>query len=370
MKNKINLAFVKYAGMGAGGVEKYLQTLSAHLPKDDFNIDFYYTDDTPLIGSNFIHPKTSEDRINYCKDNNVNLIKVECSARDDRRGNFSRWVDTNFFEIFNHNNYDLVQTGRGGYTEYPFNEMKNSLFVDSIHSQGNEGVELRDNIAKTILISKSQADQWVKNGGDAKKIEIIPTLVEVPPKKPSSLRSMLSLDDSVFIFGMHQATRESIFSPVPLEAYSKIENETNCFVILGGAEKYKQQAKELNLKRCYFLDFVANVEKINDFIEGIDVFAHGRYDGEVCSAAIIEALYHAKPCLSHPGINNGHFEQIQGCGIINNSIKEYANNMRELQLNADFYNFLSIESLKKWENDYNLFECVSKYESIYKSILN
>lgn len=367
--SKINLAFIKYGGMAAGGTEKYLQTLASHLSKDKFNIDFYYTDPVEQIGSSFIHAPTSQDRINYCLQNQVNLIKVNCSARDDRPGMDYRWLNTDFFDVFDSKKYSLVQTGRGGYKEYPYYDMPNTLFVDSIHSQGNEGVEIRPNILKTVLISKSQADQWVKNGGDAKKIEIIPTLVEVPPKKPSSLKSMLNLDDSVFIFGMHQATRESIFSPVPLEAYSKIENETNCFVILGGAEKYKQQAKELNLKRCYFLDFVANVEKINDFIEGIDVFAHGRYDGEVCSAAIIEALYHAKPCLSHPGINNGHFEQIEGCGIINNSIEEYSNNMRELQSNTDFYNFLSIESLKKWKNEYNLFECVSKYESIYESVL-
>ena len=65
----IRLAFIKYAGMAAGGVEKYLQTLAAHLPKDIFNIDFYYTDDTPLIGNSFVHPATSIERVEYCKKN-------------------------------------------------------------------------------------------------------------------------------------------------------------------------------------------------------------------------------------------------------------------------------------------------------------
>ncbi|SVE54012.1 uncharacterized protein METZ01_LOCUS506866, partial [marine metagenome] len=51
--------------MAAGGVEKYLQTLAAHLPKDLFDIDFYYTDDTPLIGNSFVHPPTSFERIEY-----------------------------------------------------------------------------------------------------------------------------------------------------------------------------------------------------------------------------------------------------------------------------------------------------------------
>ena len=370
MSNKINLAFIKYAGMAAGGTEKYLQTLAAHLPKDDFNIDFYYTDDTPLIGNSFIHPPTSQDRIDYCLKNNINLIKVDCSARDDRYGQNSKWVNTNFLDIFDYKKYDLIQTGRGGYPEYPFNEMPNSLFVDSIHSQGNEGVELRDNILKTVLISKQQADQWVKNGGDKNKIEIIPTLVEVPEKKPSTLKSDLNIPDNVFVFGMHQGNREDIFSPVPLNAFAKISNESNCFVMLGGAERDKNQAKELGLKNCFFLDFTGDVEKNNNFVEGLDVFAHGRYDGEVCSAAIIEALYHAKPCLSHPGINNGHFEQLDSCGIINHSVEEYANNMLQLQNNSDYYNFLSNKSRSKWESDYDLHKCIERYKQIYNKILS
>lgn len=352
--------------MAAGGVEKYLQTLAAHLPKDIFNIDFYYTDDTPLIGNSFVHPATSIERVEYCKKNDINLIKVECSARDDRPGQHSRWVDTDFFDIFDSSKYDLVQTGRGGYEEFPYNQMNNSFFIDSIHSQGNEGVELRDNILKTILISRSQADNWVKNGGDAKKIEVIPTLVEVPPKKPSSLRSTIGVSEDVFIYGMHQGNREDIFSRVPLEAYSKIENDQTCFVMLGGANKYKEQAKELNLKNCYFLEFNANVEDINDFVEGLDVFAHGRLDGEVCSAAIIEALYHGKPCVSHPALNNGHLEQLAGCGIICNSLEIYAAELKELKQNKEYYNFLSTQSLTKWEEVYKLEKCVERYADIFK----
>lgn len=362
----MKLAFIKYAGMAAGGVEKYLQTLAVHLPKDLFEIDFYYTDDTPLIGNSFVHPATSPERIEYMKKNNINLIKVDCAARDDRQGQYSRWVDTNFFDIFDASKYDLVQTGRGGYIEFPFNQMATSRFIDSIHSQGNEGVELRDNIIKTVLISKTQADQWVKNGGDKNKIEIIPTLVEVPPKKTSTLRSVLGIDENVFVYGMHQGNREDIFSTVPLAAYSRIESDDTCFVMLGGANQYKKQAEELNLKNCYFLDFNANVEDINDFVEGLDVFAHGRLDGEVCSAAIIEALYHAKPCVSHPALNNGHLEQLSGCGIICKSVEDYASSMVELKNNKEYYKFLSTQSLTKWEEVYKMEKCIERYIKIYQ----
>ena len=33
---KIKVAFIKFGGMANGGTEKYLQTIAAHLPKDEF----------------------------------------------------------------------------------------------------------------------------------------------------------------------------------------------------------------------------------------------------------------------------------------------------------------------------------------------
>ena len=39
----IKIAFVKFGGMSIGGTEKYLQTIASHLPKDQFEVDFYYT---------------------------------------------------------------------------------------------------------------------------------------------------------------------------------------------------------------------------------------------------------------------------------------------------------------------------------------
>ena len=103
-------------------------------------------------------------------------------------------------------------------------------------------------------------------------------------------------------------------------------------------------------------------------MEGLDVFAHGRLDGEVCSAAIIEALYHAKPCVSHPALNNGHLEQLSGCGIICKSVEDYASSMTELKNNKEYYKFLSTQSLTKWREVYKLEKCVARYIKIYQQI--
>ena len=40
----IKVAFIKFGGMANGGTEKYLQTIAAHLPKDEFDVDFFYCD--------------------------------------------------------------------------------------------------------------------------------------------------------------------------------------------------------------------------------------------------------------------------------------------------------------------------------------
>ena len=36
---KIRVAFIKFAGLAAGGTEKYLQTLATNLPKDEFEVE-------------------------------------------------------------------------------------------------------------------------------------------------------------------------------------------------------------------------------------------------------------------------------------------------------------------------------------------
>ena len=38
----IKIAFIKFGGMAIGGTEKVLQTIAAELPKDKFEVDYFY----------------------------------------------------------------------------------------------------------------------------------------------------------------------------------------------------------------------------------------------------------------------------------------------------------------------------------------
>ena len=39
---KIKVAFIKFGGMAIGGTEKVLQTIAAELPKNEFEVDYFF----------------------------------------------------------------------------------------------------------------------------------------------------------------------------------------------------------------------------------------------------------------------------------------------------------------------------------------
>ena len=41
---KIKVAFIKVGGITSGGTEKFLQIIATNLPKDKFEVDYYYSD--------------------------------------------------------------------------------------------------------------------------------------------------------------------------------------------------------------------------------------------------------------------------------------------------------------------------------------
>ena len=78
----IKIAFIKFGGMAIGGTEKVLQTIAAELPKDQFQVDYFYCDAAPYIGSDYKHIDTDPSRVEYCKENGINLIKFNVGFKD------------------------------------------------------------------------------------------------------------------------------------------------------------------------------------------------------------------------------------------------------------------------------------------------
>ena len=362
----IKVAFIKFGGMANGGTEKVLQTIAAELPKDKFIVDYFYCDSAPYIGSDFVHPDTDPSRVQYVKNNGVNVIKFDVEFKDLRTATHD-WVNTNFWELFDEEKYDVIQTGRSGHPEYPFTLINKTPIVDSIHLSGM--AENKHNTVKTVLISKEQRDRWIMSGGPADKAVIIPNPLKIPDVRDINYREEFGWQDK-FIFGLHQRRDNHIFSPIPLEAYDEIEDDNTAFLLLGGSENYQKQAKDLGLKNFKHLPPVGELEPIHKFLNTLDVFAHGRSDGEQCSCAIIEAMSHGLPVISHTAPSMGQLEQIGDAGKVTNSYQEYSEVMVDMIDDNNYYNECAQNSKKRYNEIYKLESIIKKYADIYEGVVN
>lgn len=362
---KIKIAFVKFAGLSAGGTEKFLQTVAANLDTEKFDVTYFYCDAAPYIGSDFKHPTTSEERLQYMNTKGVRLVKFVVGAKDVRSRTHP-WVDTNFWEVFKEEDYDIIQTGRAGHPEYPFTNIKKTPIVDSLHLQA--GVDNQFNISRVMHICQWNADNWIAAGGDRNRVVLVSHPMEIDDSGTISLRNELQLENK-FVFGFHQRNSDEIFSPIPLEAYKRIEHEGTHFILLGGGEQYRKQAVGLGIKNITFLDHTADPKRIYSFLKTLDVYAHGRKDGEVNSTAMAEALYFGLPIISHYShINNGHVECIGKAGKVVHTVEEYAEELSKLQSDLAYKATLSQYAVERFKEKYELHGQIKNIESIYMDV--
>jgi len=354
--NKIKVAFVKFGGMAIGGTEKVLQTIAANLPEDKFGVTYFYCDAAPYIGSDWKHPDTHQSRVKYVTSHGVNVIKFDVGYKNILIPTHD-WIETNFWEVFDEDDYDLVVTGRSGHPEYPFCLMHKVPIVDTIHLSGM--AENKSNVYKTVLISEEQRKKWVWAGGDQKKSTVIANPVYCPITNESYLYP------NKFVFGLHQRDDDGIFSPIPLKAYRKIESESTMFLMLGGSKLYQSQANDLGIKNITFLPTTSDLMQIHKFLNSLDVYAHGRIDGEQCSTAIIEAMSHGLPVISHYAQSNGHVEQISDTGKVVHNVDDYALTMEKFMNDHEYYLDCVNKTTKRYLANYELKSIIEKYSSLF-----
>jgi glycosyltransferase involved in cell wall biosynthesis len=345
----IKVAFIKYGGLSAGGTEVHLQTLAANLPKNNFDIDFYYCDSTRYIGSDWIHPDTDNHRKKYLENNGINLIKFNVEAKDVTVKTHD-WVNTDFWDKFKEENYDVIISARAGHQEYPFTRIRKKPIIFFITLVA--GVDNQSNIYKNILISDWQARQWKKMGGDSHRMAVYPLLREVE----KNIHSEAKKKGNSFVYGFHQRADDHIFSEVPLLAYKRIMNHNTEFKILGGSKKYSQQAKSLKLINFHQENHTGSEKEIRNFLESLDVYTHGRNDGETFGLVLTEAMYHKLPLISHKAQNNAQIEVVGNAGKVfhRKNIFSYSQEMKKLKENSKYYAMRSRNSYSRYKNVYSL----------------
>ena len=360
------IAFIKFGGLATGGTEVSFQNVAKNM-SNKYKVDYFYCDSVPYIGSDYSHPDTSEHRKKFLLESKVNLIKFELDYKDVTQPTHP-WINTNFWEIFNENNYHIVFATTAGPPEYPFTEIKNTPIINIVTL--NAGVSNQKNILKSILISSHSAQVWKMQGGDSSRLEIIPLCREELELVNLDFRNELKLD-SKFIYGLHQRDDDRIFSEIPLKAYKKVENSSNFFMILGGSKLYSQQANNLNIKNFLQLPHTGENLMIEKFLSTLNVYTHGRKHGETFGLAIAEAMKHGLPIISHKAESNAQKEVIGDCGKVfhKRNIFSYSKEMKKLEMNEDYYKEKSKCSLLRYDIHYSTKSVVSKYEKLVNEII-
>lgn len=354
MKNKkIKLAIVTQYGLDTGGTEKFLQTIATFLPKDKFSVDYYY------IATN--KKRISSVKEEQLKEHGVSLLKYSCQSAICKF-KYYKQVHSNFFNVYK-DDYDLILSGGSGIAEEPFTFIHDTPILQSIHYV--DGADNQYNIARVLNISKFSENMWVKKGGDRHRSILISHPIYIPPYKKINIRNKFNISSKTFIYGFHQRNNDKIYSAIPLKAYSKIENDNTAFIICGGSRLYRKQAKALKLKNCFFIPATDNNDMIYSFLETIDVYAHGRKDGELNSTALAEAMYFGLPIVTHPSNKyNGHLEVVKQNGFIANSIEEYADDLSKLNKEKNLYEFCSKKARIMFKRKYDLNNQMNKFIEI------
>ena len=359
------IAFIKFGGMCAGGTEKHLQTLACHLADRGFDVTYFYCDAAPYIGSDFKHLDTDDYRLEYMRNSKVKLVKFKVGAKDVTVPTHD-WIDTDLWEVFDEEKFDVIQTGRSGHPEYPFTKINSTPIVDSIHLP--DMAEKKENVVRVVLVAEEQCSRWNAAGGEPDKAVVIPPAIEMP-QVTGNLRDELGISEDTVVYGMHQRADDGIFSQVLMPCWeaSKASKKNACLLVLGGSQYYNIHAQQLGLQNVIFLDPTGDVNRVHQFLNTVDVYTHARKDGEQCSSSIIEALYHGIPVIGHLAPSMGHRDQIRDAGYICSTFGEYSDAIDSLY-EKEKRKSLSEIARKRYEETFSLNSVVDSYVNIYNNI--
>lgn len=367
----MRVAFIKFAGMTIGGSELWLQKMAAHLPKENLQIDYFYCDDAPYIGGEHVPATSSPERIEFLEKNGVNVIKFSVRAKNIRSLTHD-WVDTDFWEKFDESKYDLIQTVKAGPREYPFYKLKKP--VVEIVALANRP-DTSPNIAWSFHSSNWQRAQWVRLGGSIAKSSVLTSPVEAP-QSTEDYRQELGIPQDDLVAGFLQRRDNLIASPMPLEAFAELqrkypeESRHWHFIIKNGGDFYREQAKELGLKNVHFLGQTPDSSSVSKFFNTLDIFAHGRKDGETFGAIFVEAMMHGKPCMSHyaPLGANAQPETMGPAGLFAMDTEEYVRLLGRFFIDRTFREHLAAKAKPHAQKYYSIEKCVAEVMDVYEQI--
>jgi FkbM family methyltransferase len=341
--------------------------MAMNLPKESFEVDYYYCDAAPYIGSDDRHGDTDPARLKQMKDSGVCLIQFHVGAYDLTKPTHD-WVDTDFWKVFDPGKYDLIQTAKAGHSQYPYYLI--DLPVVELVAMAWAGVDHSPNIAWTIHPSSWQWGQWLQRGGRLDRVSVIPGPA-LRPNTTEDLRRELGIPPQHVTAGLLQRADNHIFSPIPLKAFSRVCRPDRHFIIMNGGSLYQRQAKALGLQNIHFIPHSGQEKAASKFFNTLDFFAHGRKDGETYGTVLAEAMMHGKPCLSHYAKwgANAQPETMGPAGLWASDLEDYTIKLDQLYSDPNLRTQLASKARQHAEDHFSIEGGVKKLIRAYKMVL-
>jgi hypothetical protein len=360
----INITFIQYGGM----TYRTVKNLALKLNKDKFNVNYMWCKPGKDLYSNFSHPVPSDKEIE-CQtrelvDSGVNAVEFVVNERFVPDPNLP-WKDTNFWDKYYSIDTDIVFTWRSGRQEYPFCHINEAVIEWNVFG----GYDKSKNIVKSLAISPWCKKDFIRNGGNENKSEVV-YLPLTSPVTNENFRKELNIDSETIVCGMHQRNEDSIFDSHSLDAIKNAVNKSNKkidFVFMGGSSKYKDYANSIGLKG-HFLESSSDYFDVSKFLNTLNIYTHARKDGETLGAAIQEAMVHKLPIISHTSQWNAHIDTIGIGGKVCKTQNEYNNLLLKWVQNLDIAKDIGKQGKLFAEERYSWDGVLKQIEDIFENI--
>ena len=345
-----------------------VKNLALKLNKDKFNVNYMWCKPGKDLYSNFSHPVPSDKEIE-CQtrelvDSGVNAVEFVVNERFVPDPNLP-WKDTNFWDKYYSIDTDIVFTWRSGRQEYPFCHINEAVIEWNVFG----GYDKSKNIVKSLAISPWCKKDFIRNGGNENKSEVV-YLPLTSPVTNENFRKELNIDSETIVCGMHQRNEDSIFDSHSLDAIKNAVNKSNKkidFVFMGGSSKYKDYANSIGLKG-HFLESSSDYFDVSKFLNTLNIYTHARKDGETLGEAIQEAMVHKLPIISHTSQWNAHIDTIGIGGKVCKTQNEYNNLLLKWVQNLDIAKDIGKQGKLFAEERYSWDGVLKQIEDIFENI--
>ena len=98
----------------------------------------------------------------------------------------------------------------------------------------------------------------------------------------------------------------------------------------------------------------------------MDVFTHGRKNGETFSLVLTEAMSYGLPLISHSADSNAQEEAIGDAGRVFSKFNtySYSRKMLKLQLSTNYYKKSFEKSYSRYSNFYNEYSVLEQFSNL------